>query len=203
VEAAVTTKITEHQSMHAKKCPRGEAGLAGAFPKNVKAYVQYGDSVTVLAGLLVSYGAMSINRVYFLLGSLLNVGLSTGTIQGMVSKCAEKVGDTMKKVGKLLKKSSVVNFDETGIRVGRKLLWVHNSSMVELTYQTVEEKRGQAGMEKHGILPYLSGTAVHDCWAPYWKYGEIDHAVCCAHLMRELTGVETHHPDHTWAAAFR
>lgn len=49
--------------MHAKKFPRGEAGLAGEFPKNVKAYVQYGDSVTVLVGLLVSYGAMSINRV--------------------------------------------------------------------------------------------------------------------------------------------
>ena len=63
MEAAVTTKVTEHQSMHAKKFPRGEAGLAGEFPKNVKAYVQYGDSVTVLVGLLVSYGAMSINRV--------------------------------------------------------------------------------------------------------------------------------------------
>ncbi|MCL2814053.1 MAG: transposase [Oscillospiraceae bacterium] len=30
---------------------------------------------------------------------------------------------------------------------------------------------------------------VHDFWAPYFKYGESTHAMCCAHLLRELKWV--------------
>ena len=202
VEAEVGTKVTEHQSMKAIRCPCGEEGLAGAFPEEVKAYVQYGDSVTVLAGLLNTYGCMSIQRIHVLLGSLLGVKLSTGTIGAMVAKCAEKVGETMESIRGKVAGSPVGHFDETGIRVGGKLLWVHNSSTAELTYQSVHEKRGQEGMEDNGVLPQFTGIAVHDCWSPYWKYRESGHAVCCAHLLRDLTGIQESSPEHTWASDF-
>jgi len=42
------------------------------------------------------------------------------------------------------------------------------------------------------------------CWASYWKHpGGITHAVCCAHLLRELTGIEENHPDYTWPKKFK
>lgn len=47
VEVEVQTKVTEHRALQVKCCPRGEGKLTGIFPENVKAYVQYGDSVTV------------------------------------------------------------------------------------------------------------------------------------------------------------
>jgi transposase len=43
-------------------------------------------------------------------------------------------------------------------------------------------------MEAGGILPGFEGVAVHDCWKTYWAY-ECVHALCNAHLLRELTGV--------------
>lgn len=202
VEAEVRTKVTEHQSMKAVCCPCGEEGLTGAFPEGVKGYMQYGDSVTVLAGLLSAYGCISIHRIHVLLGSLLGVKLSTGTIGAMVTKCAEKVGETMERIRSKVAGAKVAHFDETGIRVGGKLLWVHNSSTAKLTYQSVHEKRGQEGMEDNGVLPQFTGIAVHDCWSPYWKYGESEHAVCCAHLLRELTGIQESNPEHTWASDF-
>lgn len=153
VEAEVRTKVTEHQSIRVSSCPCGKTVPAGTFPENVKAYVQYGDSVTVLAGLLNTYGAVSNNRIHVLLGSLLGVRLSTGTVLGMVEKCAKKIGKTMGEIKGYLIKSPVVNFDETGIRVGGKLLWAHNSSTADLTYQTVQEKRGQEGMESFLTFP--------------------------------------------------
>jgi len=52
--------------------------------------------------------------------------------------------------------------------------------------------------DETGVFPYFSGIAVHDCWKPYWRYGGIRHAVCCAHLLRELAGVMESHPDQTW-----
>ena len=203
VNAVITTKVTEHQTIRVSSCPCSGEALSGEFPEGIRAYVQYGDSVSVLAGLLSTYGAVSTMRIHVLLGSLLGVSLSTGTITSMVSKCAQKVGNTLETIKSMLIGAKVANFDETGTDVNGKIIWVHNSSTPELTYQTINAKRGQVGMEGNGVLPRFSGIAVHDCWSPYWKYDGIFHAVCNAHLLRELTGVEQYSPDHQWAPGFK
>lgn len=58
-------------------------------------------------------------------------------------------------------------------------------------------------MEENGVLPEFEGVAVHDCWASYWRYDGIEHSICCAHLLRELTGIEENWPEHTWATEFK
>ena len=65
----------------------------------------------------------------------------------------------------------------------------------EYTYLDISPKRGSAGMEQCGVLPEFKGIAMHDCWASYWNYPDIQHAVCCAHLLRELTGIDENHPE--------
>ena len=184
VNAVITTRVTEHQSIHVDSCPCTGEALIGEFPEGIRAYVQYGDSVSVLAGLLSTYGAVSTMRIHVLLGSLLGVSLSTGTIASMVSKCAKKVGSTLETIKSMLIGASVANFDETGTDVNGKTIWVHSSSTKELTYQTINTRRGH-------------------CWSPYWKYKGISHAVCNAHLLRELTGVEQYSPEHKWAPEFK
>lgn len=54
-------------------------------------------------------------------------------------------------------------------------------------------------MNASGVLPGFRGIAVHDCWKPYWSYVAVTHAICCAHLLRELTGVSENHPEQLWA----
>ena len=203
VNVVVSTKVTEHQALEAVKCPYGEKMPAASFPENVRAYVQYGDSVSVLVGLLNTYGAVSVNRIHTLLGSLMGVGLSTGTIASMISQCAKKVGGPLNTIREMLTKEDVVNFDETGTDVNGKTIWVHNSSTSALTYQTINGKRGQEGMEDNGVLSGFNGVAVHDCWKSYWKYKDIQHGVCCAHLLRELTWVEEFCAEHGWATRFK
>ena len=91
---------------------------------------------------------------------------------------------------------------ETGTRVDKKLWWVHDASNCEYTYLDISPKRGNAGMEQCGVLPEFKGIAMHDCWASYWNYPDIQHAVCCAHLLRELMGIDENHPEQKWASAF-
>ena len=203
VDAVVPTKVTEHQSLKVKDCPCGETLENGMFPENVKAYVQYGDSVSVLVGLLSTYGAMSAMRIHTLIGSLLGVKLSTGTVTSMVTKCAKKVGKVLQKIKELIEAGYVGYFDETGARTAGKLHWVHNSSTEKYTYQTINKKRGKIGMDDNGVLPLFAGVAMHDCWSPYWKYEGLVHAICNAHLLRELTGIEEFEPEHTWASLFK
>ena len=189
VNAVVKTDVTEHSVLEAEACPCGETGLCGEFPANIKAYIQYGDSITILAGILSTYGAVSIHRIHVILSSLLAVALSPGTIHSMIRK--------------ILAGSEVAHFDETGADVNGKTMWIHNSSTNKLTYQTVSKKRGKPGMEENGVLPDFSGIAIHDCWAPYWRFDGLLHGICNIHLLRELTAVEEFNPEHTWASQFK
>ena len=202
IEAKITTHVVEHQLITAKNCPCGEKILTGEFPKDVKAYVQYGDSLTVLSGLLSTYGAVSLNRIHVLLSSLLNISITPGTICNMVKRCAQKVGPVMEKVKELLIRADVGHFDETGLRALGKLFWVHNSSNSTLTYQTVNSKRGSEGMDDNGVLTNFTGVACHDGWMSYQNYEEIKHALCCAHLLRELNAVKENEEQHKWADKF-
>ena len=180
-------------------CPNKGEKLVGEFPSDIKGYVQYGNSVTVLASLLSTYGAVAYNRIHVLLNGLFGISLSQGTICSMVKRCSDKISPVMEQIKEFLKASEVVNFDETGIRAKGKLYWAHNSSNEKYTYQTVNEKRGVAGMEDNGVLPSFEGIGVHDCWWPYQNYDGIEHSLCCAHLLRELNAVKENEENHILA----
>ena len=53
-------------------------------------------------------------------------------------------------------------------------------------------------IEAIGILPRYAGVAVHDCWASYLSYAHCDHALCGAHLLRELAFIVDAH-GYAWA----
>jgi transposase len=55
---------------------------------------------------------------------------------------------------------------------------------------------GEEGIEAAGVLPHLTGTLVHDAFAPYARYPAARHALCNAHLLRELITVVDHHTAH-------
>ena len=40
---------------------------------------------------------------------------------------------------------------------------------------------------------------MHDFWLSYFKATKSEHAVCDAHLLRELTSIYENHPEQTWA----
>ena len=202
IDAIVEVKITAHQTLTID-CPLHRRMKRGAFPDNIKAPVQYGHNLQALVVSLNTIGAVSVNRTHKILSSVFNIPLSTGTINGIVSRCATKLDGVIEYIRERAAASKIVNCDETGTRVNGQTMWVHNASNTEYTHLSIHEKRGSEGMEAGGVLPMFFGTAVHDCWAPYWKYDEIKHALCCAHILRELTGVEENYPEQKWATAFK
>ena len=45
-------------------------------------------------------------------------------------------------------------------------------------------------MKAAGVLPSFAGIAVHDAWAPYDTFDNVaGHALCGAHVLRELVAV--------------
>ena len=203
IDAVVTVHVTEHQKFTFTECPFHEGQtLQGKFPSDISATVQYGRNLNALVVALNTVGMVSVNRTHEILGSVFSIPLSTGTISSMVKKCAQNIKNTVDTIRQKVIDSAVGHFDETGTRVEGSTIWVHNSSTEKYTYLTVHKNRGVEGMKDNGVLTEFHGIAVHDCWPSYWKY-DITHAVCCAHLLRELTGIEENYAEQIWATNFK
>jgi len=73
----------------------------------------------------------------------------------------------MAEVATLLLARPVVHADETSVRIGVGLGWVHSASSASVTHLAVHEKRGIEGIEAIGVLSNFTGTIVHDGLATY------------------------------------
>jgi transposase len=83
--------------------------------------------------------------------------------------------------------ASVIGADETGLRVAGENHWVHVARTDHLTHYAYSPKRGKEAMDAIGILPAYTGTVVSDALCAYRQYKQSRHALCGAHLLRELT----------------
>ena len=67
--------------------------------------------------------------------------------------------------------------------------WVHSTSTDKFSLISVHRRRGREGIDAHGVLNHYTGVIVHDAWRPYDCYRDAVHALCNAHLLRELQQV--------------
>ena len=203
IDAEFTVNVTAHNLIVVKECPMHGCAKVGKFPTNIKATVQYGTNLQALVVAFNTVGAVSINRTHEILSNVFNIPLATGTIKNMVTRCADALADTYEKIRLTMISLGLIHCDETGTRVDGKTCWVHDASNQDFTYLTLSEKRGRIGMDAGDVLPHFQGIIVHDCWGSYWKYPNVSHSICCAHLLRELNGVIENHPEQTWASKFK
>lgn len=201
VDFSVQTVTTAHECCEVV-CPMSQKTEIGSFPESIRAHMQYGNHLQALVAAFNTIGAVSVNRVHQILGSVFGIPLATGTVSNIVKRLASVCNPVVERIKETVIAAKVSHFDETGTRIDGKTKWVHTASTKDVTYLYLGTKRGKDGMEAGGVLPAFRGTAVHDCWSAYWKYG-CTHAVCCAHLLRELNGVMENHPNQTWAKTFK
>ena len=76
--------------------------------------------------------------------------------------------------------AAALNTDETGLRVNGILHWLHSLSTAALTLYQAHSRRGGEAIEANGIIPAFHGVLIHDCWSPYFRYGDA-HALCGEH----------------------
>ncbi len=194
----VSARVTEHHLV-ARRCGCAVVTCAQA-PVGVDAPVQYGPRLTaVVVYLLVAqFGAQK--RVARAVADLFGVPISQGSVAALTARAARRLeGDFLAVLRTALAGAVLAHFDETGFRVAGKLHWVHSISTGKYSLLYVHPRRGRAAMDDGGVLPVFTGIAVHDAWAPYDCYQQATHALCCAHLLRELIAARDMDPAATWA----
>jgi len=189
--------VVEHRS-HQKECPHCHKLTRGQFPDQVTQPVQYDQSVISAAACFHNFGFVPYDPLSKMFRDILKIPISPATMINGDIRIAASLGSHDKAVRELLSQSPVIHCDETGFRVNADNQWLHVTSTEWLTLYQTHRSRGSAAIRDMGILPDYRGVAVHDCYTSYYQFSACDHALCIAHLMRELNGV-LENTGHVWA----
>lgn len=190
-------QVIEHQA-EIKCCEQCEWLSRGEFPTDVNSPVQYGSSVKGLMVYLMDGQLLPSARTCEVLSEVLGCEVSEGTLYNARAQCFEQLAPVEAQIKASIQKAAVVHFDETGLRVNRKLWWLHVACTLGLTYYFVHPKRGQAAINEMAVLPTFKGISVHDGWRSYFLYNCV-HSLCNAHHLRELRFIVERY-EQPWAA---
>jgi transposase len=189
-------EVKEHQ-IEVKKCEHCGLLNRGKFPVDVSNVVQYGSGIKGLMVYLMEGQILPSERVSELLRDVFGCELSEGTLYNTREQCYEQLEVVEQHLKKGIQESEVVHFDETGMRVKGKLMWLHVASTSGLTYYFIHANRGQIAMDEMEILPNFEGISVHDGFSSYAHY-DCEHGLCNAHHLRELLFVVERY-EQPWA----
>src|SRR5258707_9940520 len=193
--------VTEHQALHVR-CPRCQRVSVGAFPAETPSRAQYGPQLRALAVYLVEEQLVPLGRVQQLLRDLVGVQLGRGTLVRWIQQASATLAPVEAQLTAALRQAPVLHSDETGVRRGGRLAWVHVASTRQLTRYAGHAKRGSAATDAMGILPDYTGVSVHDGFPTYRRYTRCRHALCNIHHLRELTCLEEQYHQ-AWATELK
>ena len=194
-EVEIMNKVFEHQTFSAV-CDCGEEHCS-SFPEGVTAHVQYGESVRGIIGYLSKYQLIPYERLEEMMKDLFRTSVCEGTIENVNGYAIDGLLNFKEKFEEHIPNMKVGHSDETTTKLNGKLGFLHVLSDAAFSFLFFHEKRGMVAVDELGFLAKFQGTLIHDCFSMYFNYGRY-HAVCCAHLLRELTFIEEKY-KHQWA----
>src|SRR4051794_16323725 len=196
----ITVRVVEHRLV-SRRCDGCGTLTCAAGPSGVTAPVQYGPHAAAIAVYLCLGQHLPVERTAGLLAELFGTPMAAGTVAAWTARAAAGLEPFTAAARTALTRAELVHLDETGLRVAGRLHWLHVASSSRFTGLFCHRKRGKEAIDAAGVLPGFTGIAVHDAFAPYARYPAATHALCNAHLLRELIAVVDHHRAHPQTAA--
>jgi transposase len=184
---APSMEVTEHQLGVVVCCGRQHLG---SFPPEVGQPVQYGSRIKALSVLLNNDYKLPLEKIEQLMGDLWGCSFNESTALSANASIYQALEPIEAQIKAAILDADVAHFDETGMRVEKSLHWFHVASTSRFTYLFVHKKRGrEALVSEDSLLKDFQNRAVHDCWESYFGFKQCQHALCGAHLLRELTNL--------------
>jgi transposase len=190
-------EVTEHRA-EARRCSCG-ATTKASFPDEAKGPACYGPVMRATAVYLMVGQHVPVARAAELLSQVCGAPVSTGWLAGLAAEAAEGLSPFLSELRAQLIAADVLHADETGSRVSGARHWFHVACTGLLTLLDCHQKRGKEAFADMAVLPFFSGVLITDGWKPYWSVDGIEHALCCAHLLRDLASLTGSIAHRDWA----
>lgn len=170
------------------------------FPPHVTSTVQYGPTTRAHTTYLSVHHLIPSLRITEYFNDTLKMPISEGFIFSNITRAYDALEEhdfTAMLISQAIS-SNLLHADETGVNIAGKKHWIHTLSNANLTYYHVDKKRGKDACNAMAVLPRYTGLLIHDCWGAYFSFGNCRHAICLAHITRELRGISEKH-GRRWA----
>ena len=188
--------VVEHQLGSIRCCGQRHWG---EFPAEVKPGVHYGIRIQAMSSLLNTDFRLPLQKISRLFLDLYGCSYTEATVLTANERLYEALVPVEEAIQAQLLASEVLHLDETGLRVAGKLHWVHTACSALFCYLFVHPNRGKKALQSaDSLLPAFTHWAMHDCWGSYFHFPQVQHALCNAHLLRELTALQEQGSQ--WAA---
>jgi transposase len=193
---AMSVTVTEHR-LHRRRCACGTLTTAKGPTGVASAPASYGPNLRAWAVYLLVFQHVPVARVVELVSDLTGARPSPGWVCAVLRQTADALGEVEKTIRALLTAAHIVHVDETGTKISGARWWLHVAATDTLTSYHLDASRGRSAITALGVLDAFTGIAVHDAWSAYNRY-DCTHALCGAHIARELVAAAETHPDQHW-----
>lgn len=186
---------TEHE-MWKYECQCCHNKIEAGSEMGLSQVAQYGIRLKSLVSYLNVYHIIPYKRLSEIVDHLYGLPISQGTISNFNKELQGKLQPFKEAVkSKFQNEAKILHSDETGCMVNKKLHWTHVYSDSMKTLLFGHEKRGKVAMEAIEILSQTNATVIHDRFGSYLKFDTLEHGLCNAHILRELTAIKDDAPD--------
>jgi len=181
------TEYTEYLITWVSDIPDGSIIIEQKdLPKYITWPVQYWPHLRAFVLYLRNHAMMTYGKIADVLKEFWSLSISEWTLEWFDRAFAKQLSPWYTTLKTEVIKQDLLHADETGIRVWGKNWWVHSFSNTLISLFAFHEKRWWKATEEIGILAKYKGILVHDFWSNYFFYTQYTHAMCGAHLLREL-----------------
>jgi transposase len=181
----IEAHITEYRCQSAV-CPDCGKATQAELPQEVRGH--FGPELTALIAYLTVVCRMPRRVVQELLGQVLGIPLSLGSIQNSWEEASEAVAEPCTEMERQLAHEPVLNSDEAGYRTSGEKRWLWALVAPAFVFYKIALTRG-AEVLVQLLGEAFAGILCSDRCPTYLKYHKGEGQFCWAHFKRNILGV--------------
>jgi transposase len=182
----IEAHITEYRCQSAV-CPDCGKTTQAELPREVQGH--FGPELTALIAYLTVVCRMPRRVAQELLGHVLGIPLSLGSIQNSWEEASEAVAEPCKELEQQLAHEPVINSDETGYRTSGDKRWLWALVAANFVCYKIALTRG-AEVLAQLLGEVFAGILCSDRCPTYLKYHKGEGQFCWAHFKRNILGIQ-------------
>ena len=159
--------------------------------------VSYGDIIKSAVMYLHNQDLIPSDRVTQTSEALFDTPINESTVYNWQKELSAQLDPYELTVKEEILQQKTLHADESGMKV--KLVdetgkvkngnWLHVICNAKYTHYGLHKKRGFIAMKELGIIAKFTGNLMHDCYHSYFKFENVQHGLCNAHILRELRSI--------------
>ena len=168
-----------HLVLHKGKCDRCGKTLKARLPHQY--HSGYGPRFSAMVAELSGSHGASRQAVQSFCHSVLEMAISTGTIQKVIDRASQAIAPLYEKIGSCARNQAVNGIDETSWRQGGQLKWLWTMASEKVCFFKVHNNRSKKAFEE--LIGHWRGILISDDYHLYTRWIGRRQS-CLAHLIR-------------------